>query len=195
MVMFPCPIWRLAEHALFGQNCTDACIGSMSSCCMDTGCGSTRVFSNAPGGIRSWSRLPSCFFAGGGLANGTQPGQADERDAETKADGNEPKFGTGAADDQQRASQPRTECEPNLGHQAIDAVDAPLQGIVYERDAISIGCSEVDGIHHGEDGPAGDEQQRRLRQREQAGAGCPEQRASHQAPAYRAAGAEPGTES
>lgn len=54
--------------------------------------------------MRCWRRSPGCFFAEGVLADGAQPGEADERDAEAKADGNEPKFGTGAADDQQRAS-------------------------------------------------------------------------------------------
>ncbi len=30
--MLPCPIWPLAEHAEFGQNCFDASIGSVSVC-------------------------------------------------------------------------------------------------------------------------------------------------------------------
>src|SRR6266702_3382118 len=32
MMMLPCAFWPLAEHALFGQNCFDASIGSVSVC-------------------------------------------------------------------------------------------------------------------------------------------------------------------
>src|SRR6266566_2406230 len=36
--MLPCPFWPLAQHAGFGQNCSDGSIGSDGLVCIDTTC-------------------------------------------------------------------------------------------------------------------------------------------------------------
>src|SRR5260370_38882850 len=46
--MLPAPIWPLAEHAEFGQNCFDASIGSAVFVCICTSCRWIPPFSSFP---------------------------------------------------------------------------------------------------------------------------------------------------
>src|SRR6266571_289740 len=46
--MLPAPIWPLAEHAEFGQNCFDASIGSAVFVCICTSCRWIPLFSSFP---------------------------------------------------------------------------------------------------------------------------------------------------
>src|SRR6266568_5144846 len=46
MEILPCPIWPLAEHARFGQNCFDASIGTARVFCIHTECQGPSDFSS-----------------------------------------------------------------------------------------------------------------------------------------------------
>src|SRR6266581_5042710 len=46
MRMLPAPIWPLAQHATFGQNCFDVSIGSAVLFCIHTTCQRTSSFSS-----------------------------------------------------------------------------------------------------------------------------------------------------
>src|SRR5205085_12621872 len=44
--MLPCPIWPLAQHAGFGQNCSDGSIGPVVVVCIHTPCREPPTFSS-----------------------------------------------------------------------------------------------------------------------------------------------------
>src|SRR5260221_12873829 len=62
--MLPCPIWPLAQHVEFGQNCSDGSIGSDVLFCIDTACREPSHFSSFSPHFSSYCGCTSRLYSG-----------------------------------------------------------------------------------------------------------------------------------